>query len=653
MEHPLKNQNSLNPTLFEGGVSVSKIYLWPVLLFLSLCLFHFSDYFVGLFHDDAYYFLTAKSLLNGHYADLAVPGEPALTAYYPGYPAIIAAWSLFAGHNIFSAKLLSLILSFCSFLLALKLAARDLNDRRLYFFAVFMALHPFTSNYAGAVMSEPAFLVLSLLALSAFSKEKEYLFAFLTAACFLVRPAGLNLLAAGVVSLAASRRPASAIKVLLIFSTAVIPWLIRNYFAQLDTGGSAAFASFHFSQQWVDDLRATANPLPAISTVVSDNIVFYGKMIPFFVFLPFGFLSAGSGFSAILAPLFLLISCVFALILVIRARMNDINALYVFFYLIFHIFWINQDQRYLYPLTPILFIILLSHWDVFQTKLKSTQRLNRLTPWLIAAGIGFFSIGACLGQLRYQIPKKFGGKVKPSFLFPAESFAWIRANLPPSAVIGSTAKARIFLYTERKGCELPRTPHPDAYCHTLLESGANYLFFRGTEADIATAGMVGQAERRQRSLRRKFLMQRSRYRLRYRNDREKTFIFEIAADRKKFSEALHLLKSGYAAWRQKKHDSAQKYFRQALRDDPSLMSGYDALVLMLAENGKYSQAIAAAKDAIRAFPIHTPAHWRLGQLYRMTGEKQMAHQEFEIALNLAKRDQDPEMEKFCLAALKP
>src|SRR5262245_52873928 len=57
-------------------------------------------HFVGHFSDDARDVLAAKSLLQGGYRDLQLPGAPPLNFPLPGFPAILAPFVALVGDHV-------------------------------------------------------------------------------------------------------------------------------------------------------------------------------------------------------------------------------------------------------------------------------------------------------------------------------------------------------------------------------------------------------------------------------------------------------------------------------------------------------------------------------------------------------------------------
>jgi tetratricopeptide (TPR) repeat protein len=92
--------------------------------------------------------------------------------------------------------------------------------------------------------------------------------------------------------------------------------------------------------------------------------------------------------------------------------------------------------------------------------------------------------------------------------------------------------------------------------------------------------------------------------------------------------------------RQEMPAKSQSLLEKAVRIDPGLGAAWLELGILLADQGKYSQAIPAWQSAIGAGVIE--AHYRLAQAWRRTGEPEKAKAEIERFEQLSKQSAEKE-----------
>ena len=133
---------------------------------LGLSLLRFSSIPVGTFFDDANYLILAEGLVTGAgYRLINFPSMPTEQAFPPGWPLLLAPIvGLFPG-NLFLPKLLTLLFTLGSIVLADQLFKDRLEPVERLLFLLMVSLNPLLIGSAGTVMSEPAYLFFSLLTL--------------------------------------------------------------------------------------------------------------------------------------------------------------------------------------------------------------------------------------------------------------------------------------------------------------------------------------------------------------------------------------------------------------------------------------------------------------------------------------------------------
>lgn len=630
---------------------LKKEYLWALLLGPFLWI-HFSDFYVGTFNDDAYYLLAAKSLLQGEYKELAVPEEPDLVSYYPGYPIILALWTKLGGNGFFSIKLFSFLLAFLGVSLAVGLAGRKLSAGRTVLLAVFLGPNPLIAHFSSLAMSEPAFLAFSMAALLLFEKQvtpsqdsplRSYVLGLLTGFCFLIRPAGLTLFVAILVFLIQQKRLAGAARFIVGFSLMALPWLTRNAILRSSQEGFSLLSALHFGREWLDGMAAAKNPFLSALSIISDNVFYYSRELSLSLLLPLGLWIRGEtpwpglfSFCALAAGLLLF------LCLAYQARKNII-AFYGFLYVLLHLIWANQSERYLYPVIPVLLTVILLSLPVnaFKNTVRRAGGLILAVLYLAAAGL---SHAQCYRDLKTR------GGAGP--VYPSQTFQWLKENLDDASVVATPFKGRVYLHTGIKSCQLPNTNDADLFLLKLFDCQATHLLLFTLEMPVAKAGDGRAAEGHQRSMQRKFLRQAGRYRLIYDNESEHTLVFKIIKDKKIFTSAALVWLAGQKAYREQDMAAARSRLRFALEKEAGLTNAAYLLSVILGQSADYDGAVMAIKEALRRFPIYTLGHYRLGELYDSKGQRERARIEYETALKLAQRDQDWELFEICRERLQ-
>ena len=83
---------------------------------------------------------------------------------------------------------------------------------------------------------------------------------------------------------------------------------------------------------------------------------------------------------------------------------------------------------------------------------------------------------------------------------------------------------------------------------------------------------------------------------------------------------------------------AEALLQKAIRLDPTLATAQVQLGILYAERKDFARAIRSYQAAIAAAPKLEEAHYRLGQIYMLTGEKAKGRSELELYRQLAKAD---------------
>ncbi|HAM36253.1 MAG TPA: hypothetical protein DEB40_09580 [Elusimicrobia bacterium] len=206
-----------------------------VLILAGLYLLCLRAYYVGFFNDDAFYVIGARSLLRGGFRELNAPGTPALVNFLPGYPALLALWSLIAGKSLLAAQLLSVALTILGLVLFWLCFSVELPAAAAAACVLAAGFNPLSASVSGTVLSDIPFFTATigafLAARAAWPSQRPRTWAGVGAfmgAAFLIRPTGAALALALFLSLAAERRWKEAAWSAAGCALVAAPWLARN-----------------------------------------------------------------------------------------------------------------------------------------------------------------------------------------------------------------------------------------------------------------------------------------------------------------------------------------------------------------------------------------------------------------------------------------
>jgi tetratricopeptide (TPR) repeat protein len=87
-------------------------------------------------------------------------------------------------------------------------------------------------------------------------------------------------------------------------------------------------------------------------------------------------------------------------------------------------------------------------------------------------------------------------------------------------------------------------------------------------------------------------------------------------------------------------DKAERYYRQAIEHNNTLVNSYFGLGKLYREGGRYPEALEMLDHAEALAPHSASVHYTRGQVLARLGQSAKAHQEFDIAANLLKSFND-------------
>jgi len=180
----------------------NRLWLWAACAAGAWYAAFASRRYVGFYYDDAAYVLLAKSLLAGKYANPALPGQMGMPLFPPGFPIFLAPFVCLLEPHWPALQALSCVLSVANLALAWQLYRGWLAPGPRVWALLLFALNPIVAVNAGAVISEPLYLTVSLAAFLALRRALSgklpgagWLLGALVGYAALVRLAGLTLVA--------------------------------------------------------------------------------------------------------------------------------------------------------------------------------------------------------------------------------------------------------------------------------------------------------------------------------------------------------------------------------------------------------------------------------------------------------------------------
>lgn len=411
------------------------------------------DYlFFGRVGDDSRHWLAALSLLEGRYVDLSHPVTPPLGLPLPGYPLLLAPAALLGSLRL--AQWMNVLFLLGGVLAALSLLRREPAAGLAA--AALAALNPLTVLQAGPLMTDPAFMAASLAALAALIPVLEpsersrggrvALAALLAAGCAWIRPQGIAVIGAGALTLLedkATRRSAWLYVAMSLPLAAVAHLLILANAAPSDT-----FFAHLSTTTW-----RRGSPLEDLARTLWLNVRFYSSAVTTRTLLSWVAPVPGeSSWAAAAAEAALLVALGWQLKRALGERGTPrLLAIYLVLYVGLHLFWTNQFRRYLFPILPVLYWLLL----------RPLERRPRALAGAAVAGLLFFCGLDGVLAWHSQAPRPNEN------VLPHGTLGYLRSKTAPGDVLASRYRETISYYCGRQAVDIGLAADPDDWMHEL------------------------------------------------------------------------------------------------------------------------------------------------------------------------------------------
>lgn len=423
--------------------------------------------------DDVEYMVLAESLRHGTYRELFHTGAPFHYQYPPGYPALLGGWGAIAGTAFDRLVALNIALSGAALGLLFVTLHRTFDSRFAAVSVGVLAVNPELVRTAGAIMSEPAYLFLSLLALYLVVRggdRTRWLVAAGVIAIFaaLTRTVGLTLVAALTVHWLFERRWRLVAVPAVIGVTLLGGWLLWSaldddlrpgfsYVAELQSlwsGGGGARPLFerlpHYAVAYVSDFMPASLAMPTVAGTIIDNVA--------------GILLMGVSLAAGWWVLF---------------QRWRTAALYLAAYALLLAVWLWAVGRFLVPVVPLLTVAVLAGAGAVAARMRERLRLPATLVFAAVLGLGGALRTGALVSERWSCahdaawPDIACLTADQSSYF--EALRWIDATLPQDAVLLSAKSGALWHYTDRRAVR---------YAEAMAQSADGFLpWMRARGAD--------------------------------------------------------------------------------------------------------------------------------------------------------------------------
>lgn len=417
---------------------------------------------IGLYHDDAVYLVTAKALISGHgYAIDSLPNAVAQTKYPPVFPALLSLFLLISDNPQW-LKLLPVICGagwlYLTWRLLVKMGA---SGNGALFLVGLTAASPMVVFLTTNLMSETLFAVFVTAALLCLLDERVVAAGLLAGLATLTRSAGVPLIVACILTLAARRRLREALIFAVTSMLVVSPWF----------GWSLAHATqdaYYGSGNYTASNILTGLAVNEKAMVLSRNLLFLFAA-------PYSLLNG-------IINLFSVVTTAFIYGWSLFVRRQFVPDLFVLLYCLMLLCWTWPPERFMAPILPLLLWIV---WRVFRNmELKEALAAIVVIAALLPVWTGISRIPT-IRSAGYVTPT---GKESDNWGELQKLFAYIRTNTPPESVLLANLDPVFYLNTGRKAVrgfapsgytlfygEGPASVTPDLLSNAIAKSAVAYV----------------------------------------------------------------------------------------------------------------------------------------------------------------------------------
>lgn len=410
---------------------------------------------LGFYHDDGLYWVTAKSLAEGHgYRIESLPTQPFQTKYPPLFPGLLAiAWKL---NPRFPQNLpIAALLAWCVFPFYIALCWTlfkrwRFSVREQFAMTAVTALNPLAVLFSCTLMPELLFTTL-LLGVLLLANRSGWVAGLLAGLAFLTKTAALPLALTVPLVLVLRRRFKHAGLFLVVFMPMVAAWQL---WVQAHLVKSNDLVTLYYTDYF--GFRAYNIGLRDLPWVAWHNLdallMAIGKLLTFDVAI----------FESKHLERIVAVAAIAGVIRLAR-KLDDLH--YPAFAALFGLmllFWHYQpDQRFVFPLFPLLLAGIwveckaLNH--AVLTAWRKPARGERFVPggaWALLGACGVFVVACGVLGLYAFLPKLLNS-YKADLISRRPAYEWMKSHTPPGAGVFAYDDSLVYLYTGRRSCGIP------------------------------------------------------------------------------------------------------------------------------------------------------------------------------------------------------
>lgn len=421
-------------------------YSIPVLILLIvasalLAILRFDSLQIGTSYDDAHYIILAESLASGQGYELINFPRPQIERNFPpGWPILLAPFTVLFPKNYDVLKVVSLVMWLVSTFLVYKLFSKRLSSPYLEILIALVALNPLLIGTSVTVMSESAYLFFSLLALFVFDKTDGKQIGLLLLSAFLafysqeIRTIGIALTISLLVYLLLSRRLKDLGIVLVFFMVGFLlqAWInLRNGGTVISSGYEAQVLSRSvmekFGQVWAN------------ATGYFDEVL-TGSLIPIF----------GTRLDSSLGVLFFILNLTILLVIgagmfATKPKLEWMHIYFILYVIGILAFWNptvgSVKTRFLIPILPIMYFYFLHGMKLL---LKENSRLVLGMSAVIILTLLARNIQDWRSPIRERMADLSIGT------------SWVAENAPADAIVMVNEPVPAYLHVQRKTINFPK-----------------------------------------------------------------------------------------------------------------------------------------------------------------------------------------------------
>lgn len=433
--------------------------------------------YIGVFHDDSIYFVTAKSIHDGNgYRIASLPANPLECKYPPLYPAFLSL--IWKANPSFPANVQSGLflqwLWFPVFLAAFwyYLKQLPLTDGMRWGLTALTGVSSFTTLMSVTLSSEPLWCALFLTAMALVERSRKddranlaLLAGGIAAVAYLTRVATLPLLVAAPAYFLMHRQKRSAVLFFSAMFPAVAGWMLwsrlnlpanadSNLLSYISYGGDIGGVPLAElpAQLWAD-VGHFAAAICGLMMPSPANVPIIGKQIVYLT-------AAG---------------CFIGAIRFGRTHHWTAYHLFALLYIpiVFAWNW-YPSERFVFPLYPILLIGLATEFGHIGNMLAQPKPKKPETakPWLKPAFLATAAAAVALAQVSTDIqtiPDILSVQQK-ALVDSQDVFAWLKREVPRNTPLLAWQDAVTYLYTDLPAM---RPPAQDAFLKDSMSMGEN------------------------------------------------------------------------------------------------------------------------------------------------------------------------------------